>query len=259
MTHLILSPHYDDAVYSCGARIYELVQAGAAVTMMTIMAGIPTPPLPDTPVIRDNHARWQEGANPMIQRRQEDHTAAAYLGATVRHLDLLDCLYRTHDGDTLYPDEASLWRTIHPHDTSLRALERLTLPSATIIYAPLGVGAHVDHLIVRDWAINLAQKSDFTVNFYVEYPYSRSQAAIQRAYDAFPHRLQSHLYGFSEATMHHKIAAMRAYASQVSSFWQTTDAMTAEIKQTFATAHQRVMDQHIDQPYAEHYATIVAG
>jgi len=56
--HLFLSPHLDDAVYSCGGTIHQLTSQGTPVQILTFMAGDPPTPLPDTPITRDLHRRW---------------------------------------------------------------------------------------------------------------------------------------------------------------------------------------------------------
>lgn len=240
MKYLFLSPHHDDAIYSCGGTIYELVQQGHEVTILTLMAGIPDEPIPDTPVLRDNHQRWDRGQHPLMVRRKEDELAADILGANVQHLDLLDCIYRVADGEALYPSEDSLWKNIHPHDPVIHQLAAVELPEADSIYAPLGVGEHVDHLIVRNWAWELTQKSDFPVKFYTEYPYLRSVKSVELAYQTFPTDLRTEQFIFSEIAMQHKIRAMTAYTSQIKSFWSSQAAIANEVRDTFTKNSQFV-------------------
>lgn len=238
MKHLFLAPHHDDAIYSCGGTIYTLVQEGHEVTILTLMAGIPDEPVPDTPVLRDNHQRWDSGQHPLIIRRQEDELAAEIVRASVQHLDLLDCIYRVAASEALYPSEDSLWKDIHPNDPAIKQLTAIKLPEADVIYAPLGVGEHVDHLIVRNWAWKLAQNTDFLVKFYVEYPYLRSQKNVEIAYQAFPTTLQTEQFIFTEIAMQHKIKAMTAYTSQIKSFWSSQAEIASEVRGTFTKDKQ---------------------
>jgi len=232
--HLYLSPHYDDAVYSCGGQIAKLVAAGEEVLIWTLMAGVPSLPLPDTPVLQDNHQRWQAGENPMQQRREEDQNAAKILGASVQYADLLDCIYRTANGDALYATEDSLWGDIHPDDPAQRQLHALELPPITHLYAPLAVGDHVDHKVVRDWALEIAvMKPDFAVAFYTDYPYLRDAEAIAHALEQIPFSLQPETVHLDESNMQTKIAAMKAYRSQISSFWDDESSVAAEVRETF--------------------------
>lgn len=234
--HIVLSPHYDDAVYSCGGMIAQHTAAGELVEIFTLMAGTPSLPLPDTPVLRDNHGRWDAGENPVQQRRAEDEAAAAIVGASVRYATLLDCIYRTANGAALYPDEVSLWERIHPDDPAPGQLRALELTEGAQVYAPLGVGAHVDHLLVRDWALALQQtRPDLRVTFYAEYPYLRQPEAVDAALASASLPLVPQFVMLDEAAMQRKIAAMKAYRSQISSFWKDVAAVDAEVRQTFAS------------------------
>ncbi len=234
MKVLFLSPHYDDAIYSCGATIYDLVQQGHEVEILTLMAGIPSLPLPDTPVLKDNHQRWQAGENPVTARREEDKVALDIVGATSRYLDLPDCIYRVANDTPLYATEESLWKNIHPDDPAPRLLESLRIEDVDIVFAPLGVGEHVDHLIARDYGWQLAQNGIFPVQFYVEYPYLRDKLSVRVAYEAFPAELATMNRQVSEIAMQHKIKAMAAYTSQIKSFWRDASEIDSEVRQTFS-------------------------
>lgn len=240
--HLFLSPHYDDAIYSCGGVICHLVQAGDNVTILTIMAGEPQPPFPKTPVLQDNHVRWQAGENPVQIRRDEDRVAANILGVTTHYLDILDCIYRTDDEIALYPSEESLWHTIHRKDNTLEQLKMTSLPEADIVYVPFGVGAHVDHLIVRDFGLHLVN-TGHDVTFYIDYPYMRSTDAIDKARDAFSHSVAIEARVFSEEAMQHKIDAMSAYETQIASFWESRAAIAPEVRRTFLNEHGHFVEK----------------
>lgn len=236
MTHLFLSPHYDDAIYSCGGMIYQLAQHDKDVVILTIMAGRPSLTLPDTPVLKDNHERWQAGNDPIVIRRAEDQTAVAILGAKTQYLDVLDCIYRVAKAEALYPSEDSLWGDIHPDDPASAALEAIDLTDIDVIYAPMAIGKHVDHQIVRNWAWNIAQNSEVTVKFYQDYPYMRQQSAIKSALNYFDMPLKSETITLSETAMQHKVQAMSAYVSQISSFWENEAAIDTEVRQTFSNS-----------------------
>jgi LmbE family N-acetylglucosaminyl deacetylase len=233
MSVLILSPHYDDAVYSCGGMIYEFVQKGEAVVILTVMAGFPDYPLPDSPIVRELNKRWELGdENPVLERRKEDEAAAKILGARSRYLDIPDCIYRTVNGEALYPSEESLWGPVHPKDPALSALANLDLGDPSLIYAPLAAGRHVDHQLVRDWALKLQSEGQHVL-FYQDYPYMRKREAIDEALGHFG-KMQAYAIMLSEAAMQAKIAAMAAYASQISTFWENEAAIEAEVRRTFA-------------------------
>jgi LmbE family N-acetylglucosaminyl deacetylase len=232
---VFLSPHYDDAVYSCGGTIYQFVQQGEKVIILTLMGGLPSFPLPDTPIVRELQERWAIAEeNPVTERRREDDAAAKILGAIPIRLNIPDCIYRQHEGKALYPDDASLWAEVHPQDPAHAVLAKQELEDASLIYAPLGAGRHVDHQLVREWALKL-QAQGRHILFYEDYPYLRKREAVDEALTHFK-PMQPYKVLLSEAAMQAKIAAMAAYSSQISSFWENAEAIDAEVRQTFADA-----------------------
>jgi LmbE family N-acetylglucosaminyl deacetylase len=232
MSILILSPHYDDAAYSCGGTIYQLSQQGIDVTMLTVMAGQPSFPLPDTPIVKMLHERWELNDEVVELRHQEDAAAAKILGAKTRYLDIPDCIYRLHEGQSLYPTLDSLWGAVHPQDPAHAVLAQQNLGDVSLIYAPLGVGRHIDHQLVRDWALKL-QASGYELRFYQDYPYLRKREDIDAALSHFG-EMQAYETILSEAAMQAKIASMAAYASQITTFWENETEIDAEVRESFS-------------------------
>lgn len=241
--HLFLSPHLDDAVLSCGGTIHQLTQRGQAVTILTVMAGDPPDPLPDSPIVRELHTRWQIGETPVAVRRQEDIAAAQVLGAKVIHQTIPDCIYRTVNGQPIYVDNPGLFGAVHPKDPAHKQLAQITFASGiTTLYAPLGVGNHVDHQLVRDWALEIAQQQpDIALKFYEEYPYSDDTIAIDSALSHFTVHLLPEYVALTDADIQAKIAAVTCHQSQISTFW----ADTAQMAQAIRAALQPIDD---DQP-----------
>ena len=245
MTHLFLSPHFDDAVLSCGGTIHQLVAAGEKVDVRTVMAGIP-PRLPDTPFIQELHARWQV-TDPVQTRMQEDDAALQHIGAGAsRMVNWFDCVYRmTRTGEVLYPDEASIFGEINPNDTIAQLLPTIVLATHEIprfVYAPLGTGHHVDHQIVRNWVITLKQYYPWVaLKFYEEYPYTQDPQAVDKALSFLQQthpalRLKLEVVSLTEADVQGKIDAIACYKSQISSFWTDLQQMEAETRQSLRAA-----------------------
>ncbi len=229
---LFLSPHLDDAVLSCGGTIHQLTQRGQDVTILTVMAGDPPDPLPASPIVRELHSRWQAGETPVAVRRQEDSAAAQVLGAKVIHQSIPDCIYRTVDGQPIYLDNPGLFGAVHPEDPAHSQLARMTLPPGiSTLYAPLGVGNHVDHQLVRDWALKIAhQQPAVVLKFYEEYPYNDDTIAIDSALSHFTVHLMPEYIALTAADIQAKIAAVRCHQSQISTFWADTQQMAHAIR-----------------------------
>ena len=220
-THLYLSPHFDDAILSCGGLIARQTAAGERVVIANICAAAP-----DfsnlSPFARFQHDRWFDlnpDADPIVLRRAEDQAACAELGAEAVELSELDCIYRRNSaGEWLYANEESLWGPLHPDDDTtalVAALEPLLSNLAPdAIYAPLVVGNHVDHQWVRAIAEGWAQDG-WPVYFYEDYPYVEQVEMLWQALNLpisgqwlrLPQALDS-----EQAQA--KIAAIAHYASQ---------------------------------------------
>ena len=233
--HLFLSPHLDDAVLSCGGLIYQLAQAGEAVTVFSVMAG----PLPDglkpTPFITEHLQRWGLGDDPVPGRRAEDTQAVEALGGTVRFGSFPDLLYRTDsEGHAIYADLEAMFGPIDPRDPVLAQLDEITAPlaEAATVYVPLGAGNHVDHQLVRNAVLAwLPRAPRLAVFFYEEYPYSADGAdVVERALAAMQRPLETHLTLLSADALEAKIQAIACYTSQISTFWEDKAAMAAAVR-----------------------------
>ncbi len=91
-----------------------------------------------------------------------------------------------------------------------------TLPAHRRIAVPLTVGNHVDHQLVR-----LAAERCFgtaALDYYEDYPYAQDDGAVA-ATIAAGGRLASGGHASCAAALETKIAAIRAYHSQLSTFF----------------------------------------
>ena len=57
MRWIYISPHFDDAVLSCGGLIFEQARQGIPVEIWTICAG-DAPPGPLSQLAQDCHVQW---------------------------------------------------------------------------------------------------------------------------------------------------------------------------------------------------------
>jgi hypothetical protein len=90
--------------------------------------------------------------------------------------DYCDAIYRAMDNEFLYTSHQKLFGPLHPAEYPLvdhlaKQLEQIyhEHPNA-IFYAPLRVGGHVDHLLMRKCAVKLHQQGA-KVAFYEDFPY----------------------------------------------------------------------------------------
>lgn len=173
---IYLSAHYDDAVFSCGGTIHRQCRKGRRVLVITIFAAPPDPSTPLSTLARQLHGR---SPDPVSVRRSEDRAALTRLGATWRWLSFVDAIYRADPTGTksYYPRMPDLFGAIDPRDKELvatvagAALPPETDDNGAVIYAPLGIGNHVDHQLVHQTGRRLAEQGH-AVLFYEDYPYA---------------------------------------------------------------------------------------
>ena len=235
-SHIFISPHFDDGILSCGGTLNQLA-AGHAVTVMTMMGGLFAGALPDTPILADLHQRWQAGSNPLLTRRLEDMRALRSIGASHLHIPVADCVYRVVDDMALYPTEESLFGDVHPKDDAPAFLSQVSIPCAdapVTVYIPLAVGHHVDHQIVRDWGLLLLSNKpeQVSIRFYAEYPYLNADKAIDAALTELGISLVADNAILSEQDIRAKVKAIACYKSQISTFWESPEAMEADVRQS---------------------------
>ncbi len=233
--HLFLSPHPDDAALSCGALIYRLAHGGASVCVLTVMAASPPPDMLPSAFVQEHLTRWGLGDDPAPARQSEDRCALAVLGAEVRLGTWPDALFRTDgQGHLLYTNLAQLFGVPHSHDPLLRALDTLIPTDATItaLYAPLGVGGHVDHRLVRTAALRWAAcRPKVAVFLYEEYPYSAAGVdKVQQARAAVPRPTVVQEFPMNEAALTAKVRAIACYRSQISTFWANNADMARAVR-----------------------------
>jgi LmbE family N-acetylglucosaminyl deacetylase len=228
----VISPHLDDAALTCGGALAVWAAAGEHPAVVTVFAGRPTGAL--TAFARFQHERWGETADLVGLRREEDRRGLALLGATPLWLDYPDAIYRGERYTTeaaifgpVAPDEAGLGERIAAEIAGLWA----TTAGATL-YAPLGLGHHVDHQVTRAAGEALRARG-LPVAWCEELPYAvRPGGEAQRR--ALTAGLRPVVVPIGPA-LDRKIAAVAAYASQLPVLFGAAEAMPAALR-AYATA-----------------------
>ncbi len=230
-----LSPHLDDAVFSLGSTLARLSKEGRSVHMVTVFAGPPAPAAPLHSLAKQLHELWGLGDDPVGERRQEDLEAAAVLGAQATHWDFIEALYRTGSVERpLYPDLSSLRQAPHRADAQLVenlsvALERLAsdLDEEAHFFAPLAIGAHVDHVLLRAAAERTLPPSRLWL--FEDLPYAFNRRVRKRG---LPRRRTSEdvLLPISARDLERKCEAACCYRSQIAPAWPDRAALEREFR-----------------------------
>lgn len=156
---LVLSPHLDDAVLSCGHFLF----AHPSTAVVTVLAGAPD-------ALHEGYNSKTTGKpyapDAISVRRDEDRKAMDFLGATPVWLDLLDADYAAYRPPTDYGDVI--------RDEIGRVLSEMRPKS---VFAPLGL-MHADHLAVSEACLELAINSPFTWYLYMDLPYGLANRRV---------------------------------------------------------------------------------
>jgi LmbE family N-acetylglucosaminyl deacetylase len=232
MRWIYLSPHFDDAVLSCGGLIHEQSHHGNVLTeIWTILAGDP-PPGPLSEFARQTHALWgvTSGEDMVALRRAEDEAAAALVGAELVHFDIQDCIYRrSSKGDFLYTE--TVMTSAHPSDRKLpiriATALRSELRQDDVLVCPLALGGHVDHGLVR----RAAESLRLPLFYYADVPYVLN--APQTLAAQIP-LLDGQLYHVPEASLETWLEGVAAYRSQVDSLFKGEGTLFEAIRAFWA-------------------------
>ena len=229
LAHVFLSPHFDDAVGSCGGTIGRLVSIGHAVRILTTFGGVEREPFSVPAQVL--HDEWKL-ERPVGHRRLEDASACLILGCERSFCEFPDAIYRqAADGQHLYPTFESLRGPIAPEDSALaeqlaEQVKRYLADQNTVVYCPLAIGAHVDHVVVKECG-HLLKTHGAAVVFYRDFYYD--QQWIGEGEDLLMTCVSVTL---TRDEIGKKLAAFSEYKSQISDLFGTQASMTSYFADT---------------------------
>jgi LmbE family N-acetylglucosaminyl deacetylase len=223
---LFLSPHLDDAVLSCGALIHAIAPR-SPTTVATVFTEAASPP--HTRAARSflSQCRTDGAAELFADRRREDHEVLDALGARYEHMAFPDALFRSRDLHLPTSLTQRCPELIHRYPTyrfdiakgrisrgdsplidrlAMEVDRLLRLTEAKLLFCPIGVGQHVDHLIVR----TVGERFLDRVVFYADFPYTELSAPDPK----FIKKHKLHDWSWSHDTVL-KQRMIRGYRTQV--------------------------------------------
>jgi LmbE family N-acetylglucosaminyl deacetylase len=177
------------------------------------------------------HEEWKL-ERPVSYRRLEDAAACLVLGCESSFCEFPDAIYRQDaDGRHLYPTFESLRGSIAPEDSvlaeQLAAQVKCYLSDRnTVVYCPLAIGGHIDHVVVRDCG-TILKTHESTVVFYRDFYYD--QQWIGETEDVTMTCVNVTL---TRDEIGKKLAAVSEYKSQISDLFGTQASMTSYFAET---------------------------
>jgi LmbE family N-acetylglucosaminyl deacetylase len=234
MRWIYLSPHFDDAVLSCGGLIHQQTRQGLPVEIWTICAG-DAPAGPLSMLALACHRDWgtSSAEETITMRRLEDQDAAAVVGADTVHFGIPDCIYRqSPTGELMYQED--VFCCPHPAekglDAEIAAALNSELKAEDIVVSPLALGAHVDHQLVRR-AAELLERPLF---YYADIPYLFQHA------DTLPilsKGLDEKVHPVAEENLSAWMDGIAAYKSQMVMLFNSDAEMKEAIRQEWESRH----------------------
>lgn len=203
-SRVILSPHFDDAVFSCW---HLLTQPGTIV--ITVFAGTPSA---GTTTLWDKICGESDSVTMMSKRIRENETVLKENGILYLNLPYLDKQYPSSSRDI-------------PGIANAVLSQAGQVNSDTVFFAPLAgskLWRHPDHVTIREVGKFLLSKGK-NVSFYADIPYMRIPAHTRAGYKRRMSQRASKLIGtgfltevsgLNASDQRLKQKAMRQYGSQ---------------------------------------------
>jgi hypothetical protein len=172
MRAIFISPHFDDAVFSCGGLIAHLSDH-CETQVWTIFGGKPIIPR-TSPLTRWLHSTCNSPNAEVLNsvRKSEDLKSLNRLKTKGQHFSFLDSVYRV---DFFFRPLYRNTCLTPPHSSDRILIEKISrklvslLKPTDLILTPLGIGYHVDHLVARQ-AVELHRNDN--ICYFEDVPYN---------------------------------------------------------------------------------------
>lgn len=150
MTQLIISPHMDDAVFSCFANLVK--------NNSSVLSIFTKEPKPNVKTLWDRICGQPNSKEMVKTRKIENKRVLTKIGLKVNYLDYLDHQYNSNS---------------YSINDLKRDIANYSNPKNTTYFFPLAGGIfvkHPDHILLRKTGLNLL-KEGYIVKFYPDIPY----------------------------------------------------------------------------------------
>lgn len=186
---VFISPHLDDAVLSCGGLML-LLAGKVPVRVINVFTSAHEGPYTLSARKYLAQTKSKDALRQFAARKKEDLNVLTSMGITVENLDLVDALFRRSkksvlgsfipEVDHMYPTYRFHMQSLARDEDSVEKLQKRLqhkVSADSIVFAPYGIGNHVDHQITR-----LACEGQFSkLILYADFPYSQRTGDFGRA------------------------------------------------------------------------------
>lgn len=233
-TALALSPHLDDAVFSCGGTLSMLARAGWGVVVATLFTG--SVPAPQGFALA---CQLDKGLGPevdyMALRRAEDTAAMQALGVEAPiHVPLLEAPHRGyHSAAELFGAEKS--DDAAAEDIRKSVITLLDQQRPDLVFAPQAIGGHIDHVQV----VRALEDFDRPIVWWRDFPYAARSANPAEPFRDRMSRLPERSVALDIGAIASREASCLAYASQLGFQFGGRDGLRSTLAQAGAAERFR--------------------
>ena len=181
---IFISPHLDDAVLSCGVLLWELKYLKKDITILTAFTEGGLRPYSPQAKKFLKKCGYINALKLFEDRKKEDKDAVRFYKGRFIHLGFVDAAWRKDEKErNIYGSEKIQFSgKIAKRDRGFIAKIAQEISSLipkgkhTIVFAPLGVGNHVDHIIIREAICRLITPTIF----WEDFPYNTNKNSVER-------------------------------------------------------------------------------
>jgi LmbE family N-acetylglucosaminyl deacetylase len=204
---------------------------GDIVDVVTIFSGKPS-----KTVLSDAAKKFHSSCflddDAMSQRKREDKRAQKIIGANPHYLNYKEALYRRYKKENIYPNLEDIYHIDYEKD--LEIINKLSLKiemiikSYDIVFAPMGLGNHADHLLTNKAILEIKDKINNKLYFYEEVPYA-CYYYLKNNNSNWGKGMKEKLIYISDEEWNKKIKAIKMYRSQLNIMWKNQIEMLNQL------------------------------
>ena len=185
-----ISPHFDDAVLSGGGLMLSLSDK-VPISVVNVFTNATRGPYTLSAKMHLRKSKFKDAIMLYRVRNNEDKKVLGKLGVERINLGLIEALYRKKSIDKtssfmgkLIPEFIHVYPIFRLHvvgenmsgrekelESEITEKLKKIVKKESIVFCPLGLGGHIDHIIVRD----ICLKNFRNLVFWFDFPYSEKE------------------------------------------------------------------------------------
>lgn len=216
---VFVSPHLDDAVLSCGYLLEKLKEANKNILIITVFTKCTkVPPTPQA-INFIEICGYDSGLHLFKNREKEDIEALKIFSAQHAFLGFTDAAWRLdrkrlpiYKTQKIQFSGRISMKDKHIINNIKQELKKYLQYKNSLILAPLGVGNHVDHVIIN----NIVRKFKQNAIFWEDFPYNRNKNDVWKG---IKRANAINIFTIKNSKNELKEKAIKKYKSQIKSIF----------------------------------------